>query len=685
MQSNVIKELRVAGILDELSCFCFPYECKFLELDVVNYIEDMEEFKPQMLFVESAWHGKENHWYTKVYNLSIEMRDILNWCNINKVPTVFWNKEDPVHFDTFLGVASKFDYVYTTDMDCVPLYKRLLKHNRVGVLPFAVSPFTFNPLEKYERNEKVCFAGSWYALQQERCVDFEKIFDLCSEISGVDIYDRNVYPGNPDYEFPDKYKENIVGSLPMNKIDIAYKGYSYGITMNTVKYSSTMEARRIFELMACNTISLSNTSTAIKNLFGNLVIVWENEEQFRNELDKVKNMPNYKEKRCLLALRKVMLQHTYEERMSKICRDVLGWEQNDKKKSICSFSVVKSNGEVHRVVRNWKRQNYYSDLVLVMDKELKKEAEPEMDSEIMIIDKEEYTSITDYMVADYYCYLSPNNYYGANYLVDLILATKYAPNPIIGKGSYFKNVAGVYLLENRKLAYSVINCLKGDRCIVKKHIAECYYDKNTDYENLDIEGFVGTSTDFLNFCENEHSAICELVEDCQIEEGYNIEEIYNVCDVLPNQKYYTIQERWTGKDFLRDAALGYGKVKRIEFQEEWVGLRTKNDDGRVFYAQLTKNFDAKKYDVDGQIRIFIDGEARGKVNIVMHFLDNTGDLIRKAWLRVGMYLRIAIPENAESFYFSIALPDKSSVLFREVIINAFPIKNINLKEVMTEG
>ncbi len=32
----------MAGILDELSCFCFPYECKFLELDVVNYIEDME-------------------------------------------------------------------------------------------------------------------------------------------------------------------------------------------------------------------------------------------------------------------------------------------------------------------------------------------------------------------------------------------------------------------------------------------------------------------------------------------------------------------------------------------------------------------------------------------------------------------------------------------------------------------
>ena len=685
MQSNELKELRVAGILDELSCFCFPYECKFLELDVVNYIEDMEKFKPQMLFVESAWHGKGNHWYKKVYNLSIEMREILNWCNINKIPTVFWNKEDPVHFDTFLGVASKFDWVYTTDMDCVPLYKRLLKHNRVGVLPFAVSPYSFNPLEKYERNEKTCLAGGWYALQEERCEDFDKIFDLCAEISGVDIYDRNVYPGNPDYEFPEKYKGNIVGSLPMNKIDIAYKGYMYGITMNTVKYSSTMEARRIFELMACNTISLSNPSTAIKNLFGDLVIVWENEEQFRNELDKIKNMPNYREKRCLLALRKVMMQHTYEERMLKICADVLGWERSDNRKKVCAFSVVHSNGEIYRVIRNWKRQNYHSKLVLVVDGNLKTEIESELDDNITMVEKEKYTSIVDCQDAEYYCYLSSDNYYGANYLTDLIVATKYASNPVIGKGSYFRNIAGVYSLENRKFSYSVINCLKGDRSIVKKHVAEHCYNESADYENLNIEGFVGTSVDFLNFCENEHSAVCEFVEDCHVEEGYNIEEIYDICDTLPNQKYYTIQEIWTGKEFLRDAILERRRVKYLEFQEEWAGLRTKSSDGKVFYAQLTRNFDVKKYDVSGRIRIFIDGEVRGNVNIVMHFLDNSGSLIQKTWPRVGMDLRIPIPENAESFYFSIALFEKSSVLFREVAINAFSTKNINLKEIITEG
>lgn len=680
---NELKELRVAGILDELSCFCFPYECRFLELDVVGYIEEMEKFKPQMLFVESAWHGKENHWYRKLYNLSSEICEILNWCNANKVPTVFWNKEDPVHFDTFLGVASRFDWVYTTDMDCVPLYKRLLKHNRIGVLPFAVSPHSFHPIEKYERKEKACFAGGWYSLQKERCADFDKIFDLCSEVTGIDIYDRNVYPGNPDYTFPDKYKGNIVGSLPMNKIDVAYKGYSYGITMNTVKYSSTMEARRIFELMACNTVSLSNPSTGIKNLFGDLVIAWENEEQFRKELAKAQNAPNYKEKLCLLALRKVMQQHTYEERMNKICEDVLGWERAENGEKVCSFSMVSSNGEMQRVIRNWQRQAYPSELILVADISLKEDLR--LLDKVTLVDRSQYASIAACSDADFYCYMSSNNYYGSNYLTDLIVATKYISSPIIGKGSYFRNVGGTYSLENRKLSYSIINSLKSDRCIVKKHIAEHCYTADADLESLDIEGFVGASVDFLNFCENEHSAACGIVDDCTVDAGYSIEEIYGISKLLPNQKHYTMQERWTGKEFLRDAAWGYGKIKCLEFQEGWVGLCPIANDGKKLYAQLTKGFDAGKYSIGGFTRVFMEGEARGDVNVMLHFLDNTGSLIRKVWFKVGTYLRAPVPEGAATFYFSIAMASSSRILLREVVINAFPEKNIDLEKALEEG
>lgn len=676
MTSHNLKELRVAGILDELSCFCFPYECKFLELDIVNYIERMEEFKPQLLFIESAWHGLKNHWYTKVYNLSIEIREILIWCREHKVPTVFWNKEDPVHFDTFFGVASWFDWVYTTDMDCVPLYKRLLKHNRVGVLPFATSPYSFNPIEKYERKPKSCFAGGWYALQPERCVDFEKIFDLCSEILGIDIYDRNVYPGNPDYTFPDKYKESIVGSLPMNKIDIAYKGYECGITMNTVKRSSTMEARRIYELLACNTISMSNPCSAIKNMFGDLVIVWEDENQFREELEKIKNTPNYKEKLTLAALRKVMLQHTYEERLAKICEDALGWEKEKKAEKICVFSVVGSAGEVNRVLRNWKRQKHLSELILIL-KETEKISEIE---NIRCIDLKEYDSIVSVIDADWYCYFSTDNYYGENYLTDYIVATKYSSAPIIGKGSYFKNISGTYLLEKRQISYSEIDSIKCDRCMVKKHIAQYCYNCGSDLEKESIQGFEALSIDFFNFCEGEHGAECKIVEDIKFNEGHSMNEIYNICRQLPNQKYFTMQEQMSGKEFLLNAVWDFQNVWHCEFPEECIGIYALENDGRKIYMQATSEYKIDKYAQDGYIRIFLDGTVRGEVQFRLSLLDEKGKIVRNIWHKIGMYLRCPVPDNAVSFYYTLVMEEHSSALLREVVINAFPGTNIGMEK-----
>ena len=51
---------------------------------------------------------------------------MLNYCRSRGIPTVFWNKEDPPHFDDFIGAAKEFDFVFTTDADCVPMYREAL-------------------------------------------------------------------------------------------------------------------------------------------------------------------------------------------------------------------------------------------------------------------------------------------------------------------------------------------------------------------------------------------------------------------------------------------------------------------------------------------------------------------------------------------------------------------------------
>ena len=73
-----------------------------------------------------------------------ELIEILDDCHEKGIPTVFWNKEDPVHFsdriNDFIRTSALFDYVFTTAVECVDLYIRDVGVPYADVLPFAVQP-----------------------------------------------------------------------------------------------------------------------------------------------------------------------------------------------------------------------------------------------------------------------------------------------------------------------------------------------------------------------------------------------------------------------------------------------------------------------------------------------------------------------------------------------------------------
>lgn len=56
-----------------------------------------------------------------------------------------------------------FDYVFTTDANCLERYEQDLGHDRVDVLPFAAQPVIHNPVGlSYSEKAGVAFAGAWY-------------------------------------------------------------------------------------------------------------------------------------------------------------------------------------------------------------------------------------------------------------------------------------------------------------------------------------------------------------------------------------------------------------------------------------------------------------------------------------------------------------------------------------------
>lgn len=201
-KGDSLKDLRVACIMDRFTLDSFSPECVLFELTPSDWMREIEEFKPDLIFVESAWQGKDKLWYRKIDRCSKEIFDLATYCQTKGIPIVFWNKEDPIYTDSFMATARMADFVFTTDIDCIKKYKENLNHNRVYHLHFAAQPNIHNPVEKYDRKDKFCFAGAYYQRYKERCKVFDDFSRVFIKSKGFDIYDRNFQNSQPEHDFP---------------------------------------------------------------------------------------------------------------------------------------------------------------------------------------------------------------------------------------------------------------------------------------------------------------------------------------------------------------------------------------------------------------------------------------------------------------------------------------------------
>ena len=152
IQNKDIKKLNIACILDRFSYDCFKYEGNFHQLGIYNWKKIIDKIKPDLLFVESTWEGHKQEWINRIANMEIHrdktLIEITNYCRKNSIPTVFWAKEDPTDFYVFSEASKYFEYIFTTDINCISKHKEILGHNNVYLLPLAAQPQLHNPINK---------------------------------------------------------------------------------------------------------------------------------------------------------------------------------------------------------------------------------------------------------------------------------------------------------------------------------------------------------------------------------------------------------------------------------------------------------------------------------------------------------------------------------------------------------
>ncbi|MHC1680302.1 MAG: glycosyltransferase [Methanomassiliicoccales archaeon] len=368
--------------------------------------------------MESFWRGSGGSWKSVAYDYNYKerelLREIVRWCRKAGIPTVFWNKEDPVHFDEFIGLAVEFDHIFTTDAGCVEKYKELGKD--AEVMMFAAQPSIHNPVELYpERKDRACFAGSWIPLYPERTADFERIADAISDY-GLDIFDRNLNRGDPRYTYPEKYKGMIQGTLKGEEILQAYKGYRFGLNMNSVKNSETMLARRVFELMACNTPVLSNDSLALRTLFGDMAICSDDPKMVREGLDALRSDAAAYRRCRQKAMREVMLYHTLPDRVDQIATAIGLPARNKFRKVIC---LVGDDDEPSLIRKNLEAQTHRDLATLPIDSDIETIWKRAVEENALIVR------------------WFPKDHHGPNFILDMAIAFFYSEAEMVTKLGHY--------------------------------------------------------------------------------------------------------------------------------------------------------------------------------------------------------------------------------------------------------
>ena len=517
-----LKKIKIACIMDTFSFDVFGPEAKFFQLTPQGWKDEMEESQPNMLLIESAWRGKDDLWRSKIHILSQELVDIIVYCREKGIATVFWNKEDPFHFNDLIDTAQYFDFVFTTDIDCIPEYKSHLGHDNVFPLPFACQPKLHNPIEKFERKDAFVFAGAYYPHFPKRMKVFEDFIKHLVLLGDLDIFDRHFGNINTSNIFPKEYHPLIRGTLAYNEIDKAYKGYKYAINLNSITSSPTMFSRRVFELMASNTLVLSNYAEGIHYLFGDLIIATDSGEELTKEFLDITKDPVYEKKIRLLALRKVMIEHTAESRLSFLASKVYQHDMENSLPHITMVAYIKDEEAFYKVKEAFTRQDYDNKhLTIVHTKNIDLKSIRSKGIQFISETKnKDFTKIKSQ--SEYIAGITPDDYYAKNYLLDLALGTRYSDTSIIGKATYYDLTADEGLvLENADSAYRMVNSISARSSIIKKekilsqNISEyaqalqshIYIDENI----LSIDEFnYAKNTKHTIFTESDISLLCDL-------------------------------------------------------------------------------------------------------------------------------------------------------------------------------
>jgi hypothetical protein len=325
--------LKVALVADHFTTECLSAECRIRHVTPTNYREVVCSWRPDLLFVESVFHGANGSWRYELAKQPKYLRwskpkaifDVVDFARSEGVPSAFWNKDDGAFFDAFLDVAKAFDYVFTTDSECVDRYRRHVSSSvPVNVLAMPYQPAFHNFTGFDFSNKEACFTGSYYRrILKERRQFLDMLFDACEEADmRLNVFDRNHdrISRHMEFRFPEKSQLRLHGRVPHRDTARIYKAHAVSLNVNSVTASDTMISRRLLEILACGGIAVTNPSRSVDRYFRDYCHVVSTREEAKEIFARLKHGPSKEDlDRAEAGATYVRRNHTWAHRLEELC------------------------------------------------------------------------------------------------------------------------------------------------------------------------------------------------------------------------------------------------------------------------------------------------------------------------------------------------------------------------------
>ena len=381
---------------------------------------------------------------------------ILAYAKENKVKTVFQTIEDPSNFEYFLPVAEKFDYILTTDTDCIEQYKEELGHNRVFFGEYGVNPQFNNPIGSRRNTRNAAFfAGSYPKRYKERCEDMETIFDSIIDSGGeLLIADRNFGADSEDLVYQARFQSSVLPPVQHAVLQKLHKLFRYNLNFNSIKQSPTMCAMRVYELQAQGNGFISNYAKSVFNKFPGIRIVpFKQDMSFDFGRDET-----WEEYHANVAnIREVLNSKSSYQVVSTFLENI---GLSGKAKNNTTIAVL-CQKKTPNVIQSFESQSYPEKILL---------EESELENWVEIKEKHQ---------VGYFCWFTESNRYEKHYLNDLLNGFKYTDCRYITKNAYF-NMNGRYV-DGVQHEYTSFCSGKGLSLFSAKYLAP------EDLDSYDIE------------------------------------------------------------------------------------------------------------------------------------------------------------------------------------------------------